>query len=172
MENESGTKVTIESPSWLRIAYRHEGLKEIKGPKHNSTILGWLTSLGAWWYDDETPWCGTFVAIVMKEAGFEYPKLYMRAKAWLNWGQKIAVPVLGCLVVFDRAGGGHVGFVVGITKSGNLLVLGGNQGNAVNVSEFAPTRVLGYRIPLGWDYSSAKKVPVLAHIGELSKNEA
>ena len=49
-------------------------------------------------------------------------------QSYLSWGEKLDRPVLGCVVVFTRDGGGHVGFVVGKSTSGNLLVLGGNQG--------------------------------------------
>lgn len=168
----ASSPVTFSSPRWLRIAYKYDGLKETKGPKHNGTILGWLTSLEAWWYEDETPWCGTFVAIVMKEAHMEYPKLYMRAKAWLDWGRRISKPVLGCVVIFDRAGGGHVGFVVGRTLNGDLLVYGGNQRDAVCVSQFSPARVVGYRIPTGWNYAEAHAAPLRAVAQERSINEA
>lgn len=162
----------FDSPSWLRIAFKYDGLKEIKGPKHNSTIIQWLDQLSAWWLNDETPWCGVFCAAVMKEAGYTYPPMYMRAKAWLDWGQKIAKPVLGCIVVFDRKGGGHVGFLIGFTKNGDLLVFGGNQSDSVRVSQFSPERVLGYRIPSGWSYSQAKSVPTLTSFMDRSTNEA
>ena len=166
------TQADLRSPSWLRIAFKYEGLQEIPGPKHSGVISGWLTKLGAWWKDDETPWCGVFVAAVMEEAGFKYPSLYMRASSWLSWGQKIDKPVLGSIVVFDRKGGGHVGFVVGITKHGDLWVLGGNQRNAVNISLFHPKRIKGHRIPSNWPYSLAYRVPVTADGKNYSDNEA
>ena len=52
----------------------------------------------------------------------------MRAKEYAFAGKRLTKPAYGCLVVFTRQGGGHVGFVVGKDKAGNLLVLGGNQG--------------------------------------------
>lgn len=142
--------------AWMKVALEHIGTKEIKGPKHSSTIVGWLNRLGAWWDSDEVPWCGVYVAAVMALSGIPYPRLYMRAKEWLSWGKKISVPVYGCVVVFGRTGGGHVGFVVGLDKSGNLLVLGGNQNDEVNVRAFPVSRVLGYRIPTGFEYRLAK----------------
>jgi hypothetical protein len=51
------------------------------------------------------------------------------------------------VVVFERKGGGHVGFLVGTDERGRLMVLGGNQGNSVNVAPFDRSRVLGYRWP-------------------------
>ena len=90
-----------------------KGVTEIPGPRHNSKILGWLQKLRAWWADDETPWCGVFVAHCMQESGLPLPRFWMRATDWLNWGAKLAAPVAGCVVVFQRPGGGHVGFVTG-----------------------------------------------------------
>lgn len=30
-------------PSWLGIARKYIGIREIPGPKHNATIMGWLS---------------------------------------------------------------------------------------------------------------------------------
>ena len=51
--------------------------------------------------------------------------------------------------MFSREGGGHVGFVVGRDATGNIMVLGGNQSDAVNVRAFPASRVTGYRWPTG-----------------------
>lgn len=132
---------------WLNEAYKHIGLKEIKGAGTNLTIKSWLSNLRSWWSDDETPWCGTFVAHCIKTSGYQLPKHWYRAKDWLNWGVTIDKPCYGCIVVFERTGGGHVGFVVGKDKLGRLLVLGGNQGDAVSTVPFDINRVAGYRMP-------------------------
>lgn len=80
-------------------------------------------------------------------------------------------PTEGCIVVFERQGGGHVGFVVGKDSAGNLMVLGGNQGDAVNIRPFAMSRVSGYRWPDSLP-PSIGSLPLLASNGELSNNEA
>lgn len=162
----------MSKPLWLIEAQRHIGLKEIKGAKHNSFIILWLKTLKAWWFDDETPWCGTFVAHCMKEAQCQLPKYWMRAKDWLNWGQELDKPCVGCIVVFEREGGGHVGFVVGRDINNNLMVLGGNQGDAVKISPFDTKRVLGYRWPNQYAKPVDFKLPVLKSDGQLSKNES
>jgi uncharacterized protein (TIGR02594 family) len=95
----------------------------------------------------ETPWCGVAVAAWMRAAGIEPPPNWFRAKAWLAFGMPLSEPVAGCVVVFERPGGGHVGLVTGVDQIGRLLVLGGNQGNAVSEVPFARERVLGYRWP-------------------------
>lgn len=85
---------------------------------HNSTIARWLDRLGAWWRDDETPWCGAFVGHCLGELGYNVPDAWYRALAWADWGTAIEEPRVGCIVVFRRKGGGHVGFVVGVDETG------------------------------------------------------
>jgi len=162
----------MSKPLWLIEAQRHIGVKEIKGAKHNSFIVLWLKSLKAWWSDDEVPWCGTFVAHCIKTAQCKLPRYWMRAKDWLNWGQELSEPCVGCIVVFERQGGGHVGFVVGQDANKNLMVLGGNQCDAVKVSPFDVSRVAGYRWPSEYLLPVTKNLPILKNNENLSKNES
>lgn len=133
---------------WLIEARKHTGLKEIVGKMHNSTIQRWLRELGAWWSDDETPWCGTYVAWCLKKAVRKLPKHWYRAKEYENYGTRLTRPAYGCIAVMSRQGGGHVGFVVGeVSKGGDLLILGGNQGNAVSIARFPRSRITAYVWP-------------------------
>lgn len=159
-------------PKWLDIARRYVGLAEIPGKAHNPTIVRWLRDLRAWWSDDETPWCGTFVAAVFREAGYPLPQHWYRAKAWLDWGVKLDQPAFGCVVVFERSGGGHVGYVVGRDQLGRLLVLGGNQGNRVSVAPFQTDRLMGYRWPTEAIMDPRVAPPRLASNQQSSSNEA
>ena len=52
------------------------------------------------------------------------------AKSYLEWGQSLKEPVVGCIVVIGRDGGGHVAFCVGQDSWGNLLLLGLSGGLA------------------------------------------
>lgn len=158
---------------WLIEARRHIGLREIKGTQHNSVIIGWLKSLKAWWSEDETPWCGTFVAHCMQKCGYPVPKYWMRAKDWLNWGESLLSPCLGCVVVFSRTGGGHVGFVVGKDERGRLMVLGGNQSDSVSIVPFDQKRAVGYRWPIALNMPAKLPLPLIASNGwQSSSNEA
>lgn len=117
---------------WIFEARKHVGLKEIKGPQHNKTIQQWLKDLKAWWDDDETAWCGVFVAHCLQAGGIKYPKHWYRALDYLNGGAKLSKPAYGCIAVKSRKGGGHVCFVVGRDKkTGKLVCLGGNQSDSV-----------------------------------------
>lgn len=162
----------MSEPKWLTEARAHVGLAEIPGPKHSAKILNWLKDLKAWWSEDETPWCGTFVAHCMQAAGFDRPKNWMRAKDWATWGVAVANPTLGCVVVFERVGGGHVGFVVGTDDKDRIMVLGGNQGNKVSIMPFDRARAVAYRIPANY-FVPPEKLPLLASAGVASSsNEA
>lgn len=158
-------------PAWMPIARQLMGQREIPGPKHNSWIAKGWARLGAGWYnDDETPWCGFFVAHCIDAAGLPYPGRgeFARAKAWLDWG-KSSQPVLGAIAVFGRDGGGHVGFLAGESAS-NWYVLGGNQSNAVNIAPIAKSRALGYRWPASLPAGSTP-LPRMTG-GTVSRNEA
>jgi uncharacterized protein (TIGR02594 family) len=157
-------------PAWIEYGEKFLGLAEIPGPRHNPQILQWLLKLKAWWKEDETPWCGVFVAACLEDSGIERPKHWYRAKAYLEWGVLVESPRYGCVVVFDRKGGGHVGFVVGKDDRGRLLVLGGNQGNKVTVAPFEMFRVAGYRVPPG--ESLTLELPVVNTAAASSTNEA
>ena len=161
---------------WIVEARCYVGMAEIPGKQHNPTIQNWLRTLKAWWSDDETPWCGTFVAYCCRVAGRAVPKDWFRALAWADAGERLTAPAYGCIAVFNRAGGGHVGFVVGRDRDGNLMILGGNQGNKVSIARFAKDRVVAYI----WPSNGARnqpaqdryRLPVLAGNGEFSTNEA
>lgn len=132
---------------WLAEARKHIGLKEIPGAKNNPVISAWLKDLGAWWQDDATPWCGVFAAHCLKMAGRDIPKNWFRAREYEIYGLPQTRPAYGCIVTFTRQGGGHVGFVVGEDAAGNLLVLGGNQADGVNIRAFPKSRATAYRWP-------------------------
>lgn len=156
-----------EAP-WLMEARRHLGLKEVVGPQHNATILGWVKALGGWFKDDETPWCGTFAAVCMKTAGQDVPEHWYRALDWARWG-KPCDPVVGAVVVFGRQGGGHVGFLVG-ESAANFYVLGGNQGNAVTITPIAKIRAVATRWPAALKVTGGR-LPAMSG-GTVSRNEA
>jgi uncharacterized protein (TIGR02594 family) len=149
-----------EKPIWLVEAEKFIGLKEISGPKNNSTVVDfWKRIHLSGISNDEVPWCSAFVGAVLENVGMKSTRSGL-AKSYLNWGIALKTPALGSIVVFTRKGGGHVGFVVGKDKNGNLYVLGGNQSDAVNIKLFKTDNVVGYR----WPSSDIKTsdLPVLA----------
>lgn len=162
----------MAEPKWIEEARRCIDVAEIPGPQTSAVIAGWLHKLRAWWSGDEVPWCGTFCAHCIDAAGLPLPKYWMRAKAWAEWGSRLAAPVPGCIVVFEREGGGHVGFVVGRDRKGNLMVLGGNQGNRVSIAPFDRQRVVAYVWPACVPMPEQLSLPMMATAAQLSTNEA
>lgn len=158
-------------PAWLSKARTYIGQKEIKGAKHNPMILRMWTLIRAPFTDDETPWCAGFVGGVLEEVGIKSSRS-AAARSYLKWGVALGKPEIGAIVVFERGPvNGHVGFIVGIAANGNLLVLGGNQGDMVKISPFDPARKLGYRWPAGVPLPG-QGIPVLASHEAVSTNEA
>lgn len=158
-------------PLWLINARKDVGQKEIVGRKHNPYVLRLWTLIRAPFTDDETPWCAGFVGGKLEEAGFKSTRSAW-ARSYMNWGVKLTSPCLGCIVVYERGPkSGHVNFFLGFDKFGNIVGIGGNQGNAVSISVTSKTRVLGYRFPLGVPVSTGR-IPVLTASGALSTNEA
>lgn len=111
-----------------------------------------------------TPWCSAFVGACLERAGI--PTRIKNAnfskdnsRYWLDFGSILDTPKYGCIVVFSRNGGGHVGFVVGKTPEGSLLVLGGNQGDTVSIMRKGTGTVLGYRYPHNF-IPSADPLPI------------
>ena len=163
---------------WIELARQFIGLHEVKGREHNPEILQmWKDIKRGGIKDDETPWCGTFVAHCCRTANRDIPKDWFRALAWADAGERLTAPAYGCIAVFSRTGGGHVGFVVGRDRSGNLMILGGNQGNKVSIAKFSKDRVVAYIWPSvnGAKNQPAKdryQLPVLVSNGAFSNNEA
>lgn len=138
---------TTITPPWLTVALRELGTKEYVGIADNPRVIEYHSATTLHATDDEVPWCSSFVNWVMKQVGIKGTGS-AAARSWLNWGVPIDKPIYGCVVILTRTGGGHVGFFIaeedGITK-----LLGGNQGDAVNVRNYPTSRVIGYRMPKG-----------------------
>jgi uncharacterized protein (TIGR02594 family) len=128
---------TEPGPNLLLRALEKFGTREILGGTHNQEILRWAAKVNLQrdYTADEIPWCGLFLGVCAFEAGWPLPKLLLRAKEWLTFGQEAPVPMLGDVLVFGRAGGGHVGLYVGEDAT-HYHVLGGNQGNCVSIVRF------------------------------------
>lgn len=160
---------------WMTYARTLIGVREIPGSKHSATILGWAKTLGAKVLginvtDDETPWCGLYVAHVMAKAGIKAPPVAVRASAWSDWGRGLMNPRPGCVLTFKREGGGHVGFYVGQDDT-HFHVLGGNQGNAVSVTRISKNRLSAMRWPEGIFLPSPKIVRMKADGAPVTDNE-
>lgn len=137
---------------WLLEAQRAIGITEDTGPGSNPLIIGWARRLRIDYRNDETSWCGLFVAhcIGLTLPSEPLPNNPLGARTWQNFGQPCAVPQPGAVMTFWRVSRadwrGHVGFYVG-EDAAAFHILGGNQGDAVNVRRFARDRFLAARWP-------------------------
>lgn len=158
----------MSDPIWLAEFRKYIGIAEIKGPGTHPEILrmidladGALDSKQLQGIrDDETPWCSSFKCGVYELAGIRSPRSAW-ARDWLEWGDPIPSPAYGATVVFARGKGGHTGDVVGRDQAGNLMVVGANQKDAVNIAPFGHDNVLGYRWPIGVHFPPVIGLPSL-----------
>lgn len=131
-------------PLWLTLAESHIGAREVKGPLHSPFILSlWKKIKRGGIKDDETPWCAAFVGAMLEEAGIVSSR-FESASSYLTWGKSLPYTARGAVVVFPH----HVGFLWNLNQDGNLLILGGNQSDAVNIKTFPRSRAIDFRWPL------------------------
>jgi uncharacterized protein (TIGR02594 family) len=158
--DETITTAPIErpnEPTWLAIARAELGVHEAPGADNDARVSEYFsfTRLGPG-TPDSTAWCAAFVGWCLERAGIRSTKS-ARARSYLTWGFEIREPRIGCIVVLSRGdaalGQGHVGLYVGARRKGligpkQLLLLGGNQANAVSIAPYAYQRVISYRWPV------------------------
>lgn len=165
----------MADPSWISVARKYVGTKEVPGSGNNPVIIRWWQAIRSAIRDDLSPWCAALVGGVLEEAGIVSSRS-AAARSYLKWGTALSKPAYGCVVVFWRGAptgwSGHVGFVVGKDQRGNLMVLGGNQGDMVSIKPFGTERVLGYRWPAGSFAVPNYSLPLFTSDGRVSQNEA
>jgi uncharacterized protein (TIGR02594 family) len=153
------------------LARRYLGVVvELVGGRDHPLIVWWHhLAAGGHAYDDprleqdEIPWCSSFAigqAWPFRDFGCAYPvgPLARRARSWLRVGREVSLgqAIVGWdVVVLNRGGGspdpsvidspGHVGFFAGLAGDRQVVLLGGNQGDAVSVARFPVDQVLGVR---------------------------
>lgn len=167
-----------KEPAWLLAARAKLGTREAPGAANSPTIMGWAKRLGAKvlgmaYNADSVPWCGLFVAQCVSEDGLTPAPIAVRAKSWATWGVNIQPERIapGAVLVFEREGGGHVGFYVG-EDSAAYHVLGGNQGDRVSIMRLEKKRCIARRWPAGRPvFGGPVKMTATAGV-PLSRNEA
>lgn len=166
LDDSINPETLAAKPKWLQIAETFIGEREISGPKHNPKIVKlWADINMRGIKTDEVPWCAAFVGAMLERAGIPSTDSGA-ALSYAKWGQPLDRPVLGCIAVFVRKGGGHVGFVVGETADKkSIFVLGGNQSDSVKISKFPLTNLKGYRWPKDTD-EEEQILPIMSSAGD------
>jgi uncharacterized protein (TIGR02594 family) len=149
----------MQQPPWMAVAWAELGQSERPGPASNPRIIDYFRRVGhPSVVDDETAWCAAFVGTCLEQAGFDSTRS-LAARSYLAWGEPDASPGLGALVVLSRGDNpalGHVGFLIGMTEN-HVMLLGGNQTDAVGLAAFDRRRIIGVRKP------AADAIPKAAH---------
>lgn len=99
--------------------------------------------------NDSTPWCAGYIAWCLEKVGMGSTNSLM-ARSYEKWGiSSKDSPLPGDIVTFWRkskkSGFGHVGFFLGWKKPNQILILGGNQNDSVNVTAYYTSRLVDIR---------------------------
>ena len=136
------------------IAQRFVGVREVRGKVANPLILAMLKLDDEWPENDEVPWCSAFLNFVAWLLRLPRSKS-LAARSWLLVGTPVppgeARPGFDVVILSRTAAGpevidapGHAGFFAGYAGN-QIVLLGGNQGDAVSLGYFPAGRILGIR---------------------------
>lgn len=167
---------TVELP-WMTEINKVLNLHEVRD---NKALSKWLRSDGRTLGDPaKLPWCGDAVETAVRRGlpdeelpGALNDNPYW-ARNWVLFGRPCGM-VYGAIATFTRGSGGHVGFLVGVSRDGKFYRLrGGNQSNMVNDVWISANRLIRFSWPTTFPTKHQKPAPRLLRNGErASTNEA
>jgi len=166
----------MKDPRWLAAFRLLHGLQEIPGPGSNPIILRWVKDIGApsWYDNDDKAWCALAMNRIMLASDLPYSGSgfeLLRARSFETWGLPLTVPVYGCLMVFSRPEGAHVGFYLGERKDA-YRIYGANQSNTVGETWIAKVRLTATRWPREIELPKPERIWLKTDGSLLSTNEA
>jgi uncharacterized protein (TIGR02594 family) len=156
---------------WLATMRAITGTKEAPGSKDNPFIIEMahevtrrfpdLRGVVDWYNHDSIPWCGLGMAYCMAVNGIRPAAQPLSALSWASWGQPLKTPTPGAVLVYSRAGGGHVTLYESEDAT-HYYCRGGNQADSVNITRIPKSRALkGIRWAPGFALPTAgRKVAV------------
>jgi uncharacterized protein (TIGR02594 family) len=163
----------MDQPLWLTQGWIELGQRERAGAAHNTRILALYRNAGhAEVGNDEVAWCAAFVGAPLERAEIASTRSPL-ARSYLKWGEELEAGRLGAVAVLERGSDpaqGHVGFLIGETGD-EIILLGGNQSDAVTVAAFPKGRLIGLRWPLSKEAEGSAQGDhferALAHVLEM-----
>lgn len=175
-------KVRVNSGTALEIAYSEKGTREVKGSGANPTILRWYVDAGhPEIKSDEVPNCAAAMSSWLKRAGMAHLET-LAAIDYCKYGEAVdkddetqwRVGDIGILWRGKTPADweSHVGFVVSWTDT-HVTFLGANQGDEVNETKYARSKLRAIRRPVsglkpvGETLSESKSLKAMA-LGFLS----
>jgi uncharacterized protein (TIGR02594 family) len=151
----------MQQPRWLELAWGDLGIAEVPGAPDNPRVVRYFAEVHqSGVTHDEVAWCAAFLGACLERTGIRSTRSLM-ARSYLRWGVPADDGRLGAIAVLSRGFDprlGHVGFLVGETSAG-LILLGGNQTDSVSVQAFPRSRLLALRWPIT---EAAPPVAILA----------
>jgi uncharacterized protein (TIGR02594 family) len=169
---------TAGQPIWLLEGLKWLNTKEASGDADNPEILEWARGEGGAiaksYNSDSIPWCALYANMVLTKVGLQGTET-LWALDWSNWGAKLKGPAVGAFAPMKRQGGGHIAIVAGRDQHGNLMCLGGNQSDAVNIKPFPADRPVSFRWPKEVPpptQTGLNTLPLVASDGRVSAREA
>jgi uncharacterized protein (TIGR02594 family) len=165
-------------PKWLAAMRAITGMTEVPGSASNPNILRMRdyiaqkfpeqANYAALYTGDDIAWCGLAVDFCMATADISGPfgptdtDRWMWALAWSddpNY-QRLSRPQLGCVLVKEREGGGHV-CLYEATEGDTYLCRGGNQSDAVTLANYPIADFVGAFWPLaGGEPPTPEEIPI------------
>ena len=134
---------------WMRVARGELGVRNFPAGSSNPRITGYHAGTNIAGYDDKANWCSSFAQWSLARVGIAGTGSAL-ARSWLAWGNALAEPRLGCIAVLWRedpqSWKGHVGFFVRFDGD-DVVLLGGNQLEAVREHRYPRAQVLAWRWP-------------------------
>ncbi len=173
----------VTRPLWVTYGISTIGTKERPGSGDNRVIIDWARDEGgdiaAAYTHDSIPWCALWANHILTKTGFKGTETlwaldFANVRKWPC--TKLAGPAVGAFAPMKRDGGGHITVVIGKDQHGNVMGLGGNQSDEVNITPFATSRLnQGFYWPMGAPIDLAtvgfNKLPIVKSNGQLSTQE-
>jgi uncharacterized protein (TIGR02594 family) len=138
---------------WLDLAIAELGTKEAPGPANNPTVIAYYRDAGhPEVQSDDVAWCAAFTGAMLARAGLPLPPrdISLLARSYLTYGVACE-PQPGAIGVWPRGAAwqGHVAIMVDVDRgAGTCRVVGGNQGDAVNMAVMQLDTALAFRWPV------------------------
>jgi uncharacterized protein (TIGR02594 family) len=134
---------------WLRIARGELGVRNFPAGSSNPRVTEYHGGTHIAGYDDKANWCSSFVDWTLARVGLRGTGSAL-ARSWLAWGEPLDEPRRGCIAVLWRedpqSWKGHVGFFIR-EEGDDVVLLGGNQLEAVREHRYPREQVLAWRWP-------------------------
>lgn len=178
---QQATPVEIGRPLWLEAGIRLINVREAPGKADNPQILEWAREEGGAiardYRHDSIAWCALFANHILTKVGLKGTETLWALDFAGQWpAVKLPGPAVGAFAPMKRVGGGHIICIVGRDQHGNVMGLGGNQGDKVSILPFPQSRLdQGFwwpkdvPPPMQIGFSS---LPLVRSDGRVSSNEA